>query len=434
MGIGNIPQTVWRQTIGKHIRRRREEILSPISVEERCSVLSGEKSAALVWTDASLSGNSEKIGEYALLEAVNNLAAKGAEPVGVSVLASQSPSMEKETLVRMIISMEGLCEKVSAQITCVRAEGNPGIDGNMVYVTAAGILREESQPLLSQITPEMEIILCGYAGLEGTLLIESEAKEELKERFIPTFLRRTEELEEQLCMPAVLSGAFRHGAAAMRQIGSGGISVSYTHLDVYKRQLERELTLLGEKYPDSPFDALGKLRELYERGAKKQIGNPESYAVKNWIVRAQGFLISCATYGFTSNYDAIMSGTFRHDLFYGTFGEQLMDLLGDMAFRYVFSTKEIYKMEVSEAVIIDFLMDKLVNAVLYYDTGKKMDSIDSRVISFISDNYKNAYKLQAEGKKPEEKLYLRLLLVTDYVCGMTDSYAKRLYQEMNGII
>lgn len=199
-------------------------------------------------------------------------------------------------------------------------------------------------------------------------------------------------------------------------------------------ELERELTLLGEKYPDSPFDALGKLRELYERGAKKQIGNPESYAVKNWIVRAQGFLISCATYGFTSNYDAIMSGTFRHDLFYGTFGEQLMDLLGDMAFRYVFSTKEIYKMEVSEAVIIDFLMDKLVNAVLYYDTGKKMDSIDSRVISFISDNYKNAYKLQAEGKKPEEKLYLRLLLVTDYVCGMTDSYAKRLYQEMNGII
>lgn len=223
MGIGNIPQTVWRQTIGKHIRRRREEILSPISVEERCSILSGEKSAALVWTDTSLSGNSEKIGEYALLEAVNNLAAKGAEPVGVSVLASQSPSMEKETLERMIISMEGLCEKVSAQITCVRAEGNPGIDGNMVYVTAAGILREESQPLLSQITPEMEIILCGYAGLEGTLLIESEAKEELKERFIPTFLRRTEELEEQLCMPAVLSGAFRHGAAAMRQIGSGGI-------------------------------------------------------------------------------------------------------------------------------------------------------------------------------------------------------------------
>ena len=29
-----------------------------------------------------------------------------------------------------------------------------------------------------------------------------------------------------------------------------------------------------------------------------------------------------------------------------------------------------------------------------------------------------------------EKLYLRLLLVTDYVSGMTDGYAVRLYEEM----
>jgi dGTPase len=55
------------------------------------------------------------------------------------------------------------------------------------------------------------------------------------------------------------------------------------------------------------------------------------------------------------------------------------------------------------------------------------------MISFISDNYRKAYQQQAEGKSEEEKLYLRLLLVTDYICGMTDSYANRLYQEMNGM-
>ena len=129
-----------------------------------------------------------------------------------------------------------------------------------------------------------------------------------------------------------------------------------------------------------------------------------------------------------------MDGTYRHDLFYDTFGEKLMDLLGDMAERHVFSSMAIYKMEVAESAILDTLMDKLVRAVLYYDTGRKQDTIDKRVVSFISDNYKNAYRLQAQGKDEAEKLYLRLLLVTDYVCGMTDSYAKRLYQEMNGII
>ncbi len=197
--------------------------------------------------------------------------------------------------------------------------------------------------------------------------------------------------------------------------------------------LERELESLERAIPESPFRPLEKLRQLYERGIGKGVSNPESYAVKNWIVSAQGFLISCATFGFTSNYDRIMEGTFCCDLFHGTYGEKLMDLLGDMAYRYVFSSMAIYKMEVSESPILNDLMDKLVHAVLYYDTEEPQDTIDKRVVSFISDNYKNAYKLQAEGKSEEEKLYLRLLLVTDYVCGMTDSYAKRLYQEMNGM-
>ena len=128
------------------------------------------------------------------------------------------------------------------------------------------------------------------------------------------------------------------------------------------------------------------------------------------------------------------SGKFGQDLFYGTNGEELMELLGDMADRYVFSSMAIYKMEVSESAVIDYLMERLVQAALYFDTKEKQGTIDRRVISFISDNYKNAYRIQSEGKSEAEKLYLRLLLVTDYVCGMTDSYAKRLYQEMNGII
>lgn len=198
--------------------------------------------------------------------------------------------------------------------------------------------------------------------------------------------------------------------------------------------LEKELASIEDFYQDAGFRPLEKLRQLYERGQKKCVDSPESYAVKNWIVSAQGFLISCATYGFTSNYDAIMEGTFRQDLFSGTFGAPLMDLLGDLAYRRVFTSRAIYEMELTESAILDFLMDRLVHAVLYYDTEGKMDSTDIRVVSFISDNYKNAYRLQAEGRSEAEKLYLRLLLVTDYVCGMTDSYAKSLYQQMKGII
>ncbi len=199
-------------------------------------------------------------------------------------------------------------------------------------------------------------------------------------------------------------------------------------------QLKEELKTLESSEPNNTFKPLEKLEHKYQSGIRRGVKNPEEYAVKNWIVGVQGFLINCATYGFTKNYDAIMEGTYGKDIFYGTYGEGLMNLLGDMAYRRVFTTPDIYKMEVGESVILNFLMDKFVNAILYYDTDVELDEIDKRIVSFISENYKSAYHVHAEGKDEAEKLYLRLLLVTDYICGMTDSYATRLYQELNVII
>lgn len=196
-------------------------------------------------------------------------------------------------------------------------------------------------------------------------------------------------------------------------------------------QICEELSTLKN---EGSFHALEKLDALYQRGKERGEVDPEEYAVKNWIVRVQGFLISCATFGFTSNYEKIMQGEYKYDLFYGTYAEELMYLLGDMAYRRVFTSPQIYKMEVIESTILNYLMDKFVSAAIKYDNPEEtLDSIDKRMISFISDNYKNAYHFHGEGKSEVERLYLRILLGTDYICGMTDSYAKRLYQELTGV-
>lgn len=208
-----------------------------------------------------------------------------------------------------------------------------------------------------------------------------------------------------------------------------GFLTYYTLLEELKNLQE------GQEHEKGAFRPADKLMELYLRGKEKWVENPEEYALKNWIVRVQGFLIHCATCGFTSNYAEIMTGKYKHDLFHGTFADSLMELLGNLAYREVFTTEAIYRMEAAEAAMIDFLMDKFITAVIKYDDDKEeMDCIDRRMISFISSNYKKAYHYHAEGRTEAEKLYLRLLLVTDYVCGMTDSYAKRLYQELKAIV
>lgn len=84
--------------------------------------------------------------------------------------------------------------------------------------------------------------------------------------------------------------------------------------------------------------------------------------------------------------------------------------------------------------MINFLLDKFVATAVKYDTDDELSPMDKRMIHLISDNYLQIYKIYSKGKDDNEKLYLRLLLVTDYICGMTDTFAKRLYQELNGIM
>lgn len=128
-----------------------------------------------------------------------------------------------------------------------------------------------------------------------------------------------------------------------------------------------------------------------------------------------------------------MVGTYKKELTAGTDAQLLMEALGDIAYRYAFVSKPILKLEIAAETIFNFLLDKFVDAVLYFDTGRKQSAVQEKLVSLISDNYKKLYFICSDGKREEEKLYLRLLLVTDYVCGMTDSYAKDLYQELNGI-
>ncbi len=182
------------------------------------------------------------------------------------------------------------------------------------------------------------------------------------------------------------------------------------------------------------FNAAQILRDKYAAAEKRHIKDKEEFAIQNFLVRVQGFLISCATFGFMSNYEAIMEGTYRCDLFEFTYARGLMKLLGDVAYRYAFVTNTIFKLEIAADTVLKSHLNRFVSAALYYDTQVPQQDVEEKLIALISENYKQAYHACAAGKSECEKLYLRLLLVTDYVCGMTDSFAKSLYQELNGIV
>lgn len=182
-------------------------------------------------------------------------------------------------------------------------------------------------------------------------------------------------------------------------------------------------------------ETLQKTLELlphYLRNARQR-GMPsvEENAVQNFLVRVQSMMIYAAADSFVKNYDLIMRGELRTELLADSPVRVLSDALSDIACRYAFNSKEILRIELSVSEMVNCLLERLSGAALRFETPQEKMT-DSKLINVISENY---VKICRSGwSSPSEEMYSRLMLVTDYVCGMTDGFARQLFRELRGEI
>ncbi len=171
---------------------------------------------------------------------------------------------------------------------------------------------------------------------------------------------------------------------------------------------------------------------------KEQIKNDsqnELQIMQEWLDNVRDWLEYNAVYSFTSNYNVIMKGNYAKELLNGVYNENILKVLKAVANEYLFANKEINKVELSGSVILEFLLSKFVGAILEYDEDDiKVTKENKKIIGLLSQNHLNVYNREKEKCTTEgDKVYLKLHLVIDYISGMTDSYAKRLCQELRGV-
>lgn len=167
----------------------------------------------------------------------------------------------------------------------------------------------------------------------------------------------------------------------------------------------------------------------------KNVTDDESgmIAFQNWMDDARGWFMYCVAYSFSKNYDSIMNGTFQKELIEETFHERSMDIFKSAMAKFVYEDPEIVKLELAADKILSSLLDDFIPAVIYMDVDDeeyRLSKAQKKLCSLIPDNFKKDY---VNNKTSDEayNLYLRFLMVTDFISGMTDSYAKNLYQELN---
>lgn len=163
----------------------------------------------------------------------------------------------------------------------------------------------------------------------------------------------------------------------------------------------------------------------------------EMQAFQKWVNYTRHWLMYAAAFSFSKNYSSIMDGSFNKELIEGTFHETTMVVLKDAMVEFTFNSPSILKLELSAEKIIGELLYRFAEASVDWDVESSSRlskrKAGKKLISLISTNHKEAYLKNKIDGDLEYNLYLRLLLIADFVSGMTDTYAKYLYQELSGI-
>jgi dGTPase len=120
------------------------------------------------------------------------------------------------------------------------------------------------------------------------------------------------------------------------------------------------------------------------------------------------------------NKNTILWGQFCHPLVAEIkYADQLQQIKRLSKEKY-YASREVLEIEVPAFDVLSGLLDDFITAT--DDSGKKQSPRSKKVLELLPRQF-----LNVDGK-PEKDKYQQLLRITDFVSGMSDSYAVSLYK------
>jgi dGTPase len=189
--------------------------------------------------------------------------------------------------------------------------------------------------------------------------------------------------------------------------------------------------LTGAASEREPVDKAIKAAETQiEKGTAELTGadRDEAYSVALRIALIAR-TVPAAIEAFKSHYDAIMQGDFHHDLVSVSEAAGLAQACRKVGVDHVYCSTETRRLEVMARHVIHDLMDVFWEGVRDWEAIEKQRGFGTSIYGLLSPNYRTVFEDTIKsGKLPQQ--YCKLQLVTDYVAGMTDTFACTLHRRL----
>ena len=222
MRTGKISENVLKRSVLKRCKSRREEVAQGPAVGQDCAIVRSEGSKYVVMhTQSFTAEQTEKI-RYGIIDGVNNLCCAGAQAVSLMLGILLPEETEEEVLRTIIDSADAACRECGIALAGGHTEVVAGLQVPAVTVTVQG-LDKYAVHRTSDIRADLELVMAGFTGREGTALLAKAKEAELKKRFPLELVETAKEFDQNLCMCEAADIGWSCGATAMHDVAQGGI-------------------------------------------------------------------------------------------------------------------------------------------------------------------------------------------------------------------
>ncbi len=170
LSTGKIETALLRDVVFHRTGTPRTEVIVPPSIGEDSAVLDMGSELVVASIDP-ITGASRKQGWLAVKVALNDVAAKGAEPVAVLVTILLPEEAQLEELQKLVDEIHEACLEENVTVAGGHTEVTPGLDHPILTVAAIGKTKGRRILRSSGARPGDDIVVTKWAGLEGTAVL-----------------------------------------------------------------------------------------------------------------------------------------------------------------------------------------------------------------------------------------------------------------------
>lgn len=152
----------------------------------------------------------------------------------------------------------------------------------------------------------------------------------------------------------------------------------------------------------------------------------QELAMQDLRIKIQSKMIIACTEEFVKNIDKFVEGTYNKPLLSGTPYKKLSKALSSLD-KYNFKSNQVIEKEDDGIYKMQYLLEGLASAMILLNENTDKLAPEYQLYMKISPNYRKA--ACEEGKEIPSTLYNKLLLVTDYIFGMTDGFVHTVYDD-----